>query len=80
LDLILGGRDNMAFEDDDDQIYVVLINQEDQYSLWPKRMPAPEGWSARGFEGSKGDCVDYVDEHWTDMRPLSLQRDMAAQS
>ena len=69
----------MAFEDDDDQTYVVLINHEEQYSLWPKRRPAPEGWEPCGFEGLKTECVTYVDEHWTDMRPLSLRRDMAAQ-
>jgi MbtH protein len=63
----------MAFEDDDAQPYVVLQNAEDQYSLWPKIKPAPAGWTPSGFEGSKAECVSYVDRHWTDMRPRSLR-------
>jgi MbtH protein len=70
----------MAFEDDDDQTYVVLVNHEEQYSLWPKRKATPEGWIVCGFEGLKAECVTYVDAHWTDMRPLSLRQDIAAQS
>lgn len=66
----------MAFEDDDDQLYVVLRNHEEQYSLWPKRKSVPDGWRETGFEGSKAECVAHVDEVWTDMRPLSLRQAM----
>jgi MbtH protein len=68
----------MAFEDDDDQPYLVLINPEEQYSLWPKRIAVPAGWREAGFEGTKAQCVCFVDEQWTDMRPLSLRRTMDA--
>jgi len=66
----------MAFEDDDDQLYVVLLNHEEQYSLWPKRKAVPDGWREAGFEGSKAECVAHVDQVWTDMRPLSLRQAM----
>ncbi len=56
--------------------FVVLINHEEQYSLWPRTKEIPAGWRATGMEGSKDACVGYVDETWTDMRPLSLRRSM----
>lgn len=66
----------MAFEDDDQQPYIVLINAEEQYSLWPEGKTVPNGWSEVGFSGLKAECSRYVDEHWTDMRPLSLRQAM----
>lgn len=51
----------------------VLINHEEQYSLWPADKAVPNGWRATGTQGSKDDCLQYVDEVWTDMRPLSLR-------
>ena len=69
----------MAFEDGDDTtLYVVLINHEEQYSLWPKTKAIPQGWQAVGKEGTKDECSQYVDEVWTDMRPLSLRKQMDA--
>ena len=65
------------FEDDDSSIYIVLINDEEQYSLWPKYKAVPNGWRVTGQEGSKAECCRYVDEVWTDMRPASLRRKMA---
>ena len=62
--------------DEDTRAYVVLMNDEEQYSLWLKSNPVPAGWRAVGFEGSKQECSHYVDEVWTDMRPLSLRRRM----
>ena len=50
---------------------------EEQYSLWPKYKAIPQGWSAVGKEGTKAECCSYVDEVWTDMRPLSLRKRMA---
>lgn len=53
--------------------WTVLINGEEQYGLFPAILPIPGGWRAAGFEGSEDACMEYVDEHWTDMRPLSLR-------
>lgn len=64
-------------QDEDTGLYIVLINEEEQYSLWPKQKSIPVGWRAVGKEGSKSECSKYVDEVWTDMRPLSLRRKMA---
>ncbi|TCO54190.1 MbtH family protein [Actinocrispum wychmicini] len=63
---------------DDDSQYQVLINDEEQYSLWPVTHDVPAGWRAVGKEGSKQDCMSYVDEVWTDMRPRSLREQMDA--
>ena len=67
-------------ESEDQHLYIVLINEEEQYSLWRKDIKIPAGWSAVGPEGNKAECMKYVDEVWTDMRPLSLRRSMAAAS
>lgn len=56
--------------------YIVIINDEEQYSLWKKDKVIPSGWVATGKEGPKEECIRYVDETWTDMRPLSLRRKM----
>jgi MbtH protein len=62
--------------------FVVLRNDEEQYGLYPagalksgalKTGGLPDGWQHAGFEGAEGDCMSYVDEHWTDPRPLSLR-------
>ncbi|GHA75574.1 MbtH family protein [Streptomyces termitum] len=65
------------FQDDDEGLYDVVINGEEQYSIWPRLREVPAGWTATGFSGSKEACVAHVDEVWTDMRPLSLRRAMA---
>jgi len=54
----------------------VLVNDEEQYSLWLAELRIPAGWRAVGKVGTKQECLDYVDEVWTDMRPLSLRRAM----
>jgi len=54
--------------------YSVVRNGEEQYSIWPLRRELPAGWSAVGKSGTKAECLSYVDEVWTDMRPLSLRR------
>ncbi|MBM4202358.1 MAG: MbtH family NRPS accessory protein [Gammaproteobacteria bacterium] len=66
----------MAWEDDDDTVYLVVLNHEEQYSIWPEYKPIPDGWQAAGKSGSKAECLAYVDEVWTDMRPLSLRKKM----
>ncbi|MET8093627.1 MbtH family protein [Micromonospora sp. NPDC005220] len=59
------------FEDPDGRFYV-LVNNEDQHSLWPAFAAVPEGWTVRFGEDSREACLAYVEENWTDMRPKSL--------
>jgi len=70
----------MAPREEDTTVYVVVINYEEQYSIWPKRKDIPTGWRAVGKEGLKPECLQYIDEVWTDMRPLSLRKRMAEQA
>jgi MbtH protein len=67
-----------ANEDDDRTVYVVVVNHEDQYSIWPKGKDIPRGWVAANKEGRKAECLQYIDEVWTDMRPLSLRQSVNA--
>jgi MbtH protein len=60
--------------------YTVLVNHEEQYSLWRSTLNIPVGWTSTGKVGTKAECMAYVDELWTDMRPLSLRKKMAAQA
>ncbi|PPK65380.1 MbtH family NRPS accessory protein [Actinokineospora auranticolor] len=62
----------------DDIAYQVLINDEDQYSLWPATREIPAGWRAEGTTGTKDECTAHVDKVWTDMRPRSLREHMDA--
>lgn len=65
-------------EQQSETIYLVVVNHEEQYSIWPKwKNELPLGWKATGKEGSKEECLAYVEEVWTDMRPLSLRKVMA---
>lgn len=57
--------------------YVVVINHEDQYSIWPEGREMPLGWHATGMAGTKPECLAHIDEVWTDMRPRSLREQMA---
>ena len=61
---------------DDNAKYEVLRNDEEQYSLWPAGQEVPSGWQKVGKEGTREECSEYVDQVWTDMRPLSLRRRM----
>jgi len=63
-------------ENEDSRIYKVIINQEEQYSLWLSERANPLGWSDTGKSGLKQECLDYVREVWTDMRPLSIRNSM----
>jgi uncharacterized protein YbdZ (MbtH family) len=63
--------------DDEDGEFLVLVNDEGQHSLWPSFAEVPAGWKAAHGPGSRQSCVDYVSEHWTDMRPVSLAAAMA---
>jgi MbtH protein len=53
--------------------FVVVINQEEQYSLWEETRALPAGWRATGFSGSRDECLQHIDEVWQDMRPKSLR-------
>jgi len=64
------------FDDDAERLYTVLVNEEEQFSLWPLEKSIPKGWRPAGKEGTRAECARYVDEVWTDMRPLSLRRKM----
>jgi MbtH protein len=58
--------------------YIVVINHEEQYSIWPDFKTIPYGWSDAGFRGPKEVCLEHINTVWTDMRPLSLRQKMAA--
>jgi MbtH protein len=62
----------------DTQTFRAVINEEEQYSIWPTHLPLPAGWSAAGREGTKAECLAFIEEVWTDMRPASLRAAMAA--
>jgi len=66
----------MSF-DSESTIFQVVINHEEQYSIWPSYKPIPQGWKAIGVEGDKASCLAHIREAWTDMRPKSLQDAMA---
>jgi MbtH protein len=63
-------------ENEDKAIYKVVINHEEQYSIWPIERDSPLGWKEVAKTGSKIECLAYINEVWTDMRPLSLRRKM----
>lgn len=67
----------MSWEDrEDTTIYKVVVNHEEQYSIWPADRELPFGWNDTGKSGLKAECLDYIKEVWTDMRPLSLRQKM----
>jgi MbtH protein len=66
----------MSIFDTDDVIFNVVSNHEEQYSLWPAERELPAGWRAVGKSGTKKECLAYIEEVWTDMRPLSLRKKM----
>jgi|ERR1700689_523056 uncharacterized protein YbdZ (MbtH family) len=69
----------MALSDldrEDTTIYKVVVNHEEQYSIWPDYKDLPLGWTQVGRSGLKSECLAYIDETWTDMRPLSLRKKM----
>lgn len=61
----------------DSTVYNVVINDEEQYSIWPEHREVPAGWRAVGVSGLKAECLDHIENVWTDMRPLSLRKAMA---
>lgn len=67
----------MNEERDDNRTYKVVLNHEEQYSIWPAERENALGWNDAGKQGTKDECLAYIKEVWTDMRPLSLRRQMA---
>ena len=63
-------------EKEDLRTYKVVVNHEEQYSIWPADRENPLGWKDAGKSGPKQDCLGYIKEVWTDMRPLSLRKKM----
>ncbi len=65
----------MSF-DDEEMIFRVVVNHEEQYSIWPEYKNIPAGWREVGKTGTRKECLDYIETVWTDMRPFSLRRFM----
>jgi MbtH protein len=63
-------------QQEDTTIYQVIMNDEEQYSIWPAHRELPLGWNQVGKVGTKAECLAYIQEIWTDMRPLSLRKKM----
>ncbi|WP_331744485.1 MbtH family protein [Streptomyces mirabilis] len=65
--------------DDENGEFLVLVNDEEQHSLWPTFAEVPAGWRSVFGPDTRARCLEYVEEHWTDMRPRSLREAMAAE-
>jgi MbtH protein len=63
----------MHGSDEDVAKYVVVVNDEEQYSIWPSEKIIPPGWRSIGEARSKAECLEFIEQIWTDMRPLSLR-------
>jgi MbtH protein len=81
LKIPIARKTKMSREDQNDtRSYKVVINHEEQYSIWFADRDNPSGWRDAGKAGTKSECLDYIQEVWTDMRPLSLRRKMETAS
>jgi len=74
------GDTSMSDEREDTTIYKVVVNHEEQYSIWPADRENALGWNDAGKTGTKEECLAYIKEVWTDMRPLSLRKKMEEQA
>lgn len=63
-----------AMSEPDDTMYEVVVNHEEQYSIWPSDRDVPDGWRCEGTRGTKDECLDHIEVVWTDMRPLSVRQ------
>ncbi len=63
--------------DTEDGTFFVLVNDEGQHSLWPAFIEVPAGWAKVHGESRRQECMDYINTHWTDLRPTSLREAMA---
>jgi MbtH protein len=64
--------------DNPDGVFLVLVNHENQHSLWPEFAPVPDGWTRAHGPAPRGECLAYVEREWTDLRPKSLIEAMGA--
>jgi len=71
-------KDMSLDETEDTTMYKVVLNHEEQYSIWPADRENALGWRDAGKTGTKAECLKYIGEVWTDMRPLSLRKKMEA--
>ena len=69
---------NMSL-DNPNTTFSVVVNSEEQYSIWPEYKDIPAGWNEAGKQGNKEECLSWIKDNWTDMRPKSLQDAMANQ-
>lgn len=60
--------------------YLVVVNHEEQYSIWAEEYAVPDGWRTTGFAGTRAECLAHVDEVWMDMRPKSIRTPPATRS
>jgi MbtH protein len=74
----LNGGITVPEDEEDDRTYTVVVNDEEQYSIWFADREPPAGWREVGKVGRKPECLEYINEVWTDMRPLSLRKQMEA--
>ena len=65
--------------DSEDTIFNVVKNHEEQFSIWPDYKELPSGWQLAGKQGNKEECLAFIQDTWTDMRPLSLRQALEAQ-
>ena len=66
------------WDEEDTTIYNVVVNHEEQYSIWPAHKALPLGWQEVGKSGKKAECLEHIEKVWVDMRPLSLRRAIEA--
>lgn len=74
--LKLANENSLTTEDNPSELYFVVKNQEEQYSIWPYYKKIPEGWEPIGNPKAKEECLNFIEEAWVDMRPLSLRKQM----
>lgn len=67
-------------ENENGTTFSVVVNDEEQFSIWPIDKALPHGWKSAGKSGTKQECADYIKKVWTDMRPLNLRKRMRADS
>ena len=68
----------MSSDAEDTRSYKVVMNHEEQYSIWPAERPSPAGWTEAGKVGPKQECLAYIKEVWVDLRPLSVRQRLEA--
>jgi MbtH protein len=65
--------------DDESGVFAVVLNEEQQYSMWPSSRELPPGWRREGTVGTKAECLAHIEKVWADMRPRSLRESMSGQ-